>query len=136
MGLFDTLKVEIPLPPHRKVLNHHWQTKDIGSTMSHYKVDKNGKLWKHCPVKDTIEWEYRYENKRPPKKFKRVWAAYNFTGTVRFYSDTKKTLLNPEGWLEYQMLLYKGKVKEVSRVIHKWPNIFDVSCVEDLYERD
>lgn len=135
MGLFDTVEVELPLPPHNKVLaKKEWQTKDLGCTMSHYKIDKNGKLWKYNPKPDTIEWELRYENKRSPKSFKRKYFAYNFTGQICFYTDTIKTTLNPDGWLEYKALIYNGKVKEIHQLISKWPNIFNVSCVENLYE--
>ena len=118
MGLFNTLKVKMPLP--LKGANElEYQSKDIHPNfMEHYEIRENGTLWKQV---------YDVEDHSDPKatgwpgiigKFTRVnlrWRRQYPTTTIWFYThiaDEKKKVR----WIEWRAELVKGKVTEIKRV--------------------
>ena len=130
MGMFDTLKVNYPLPLNKKELtvfsNIDWsdrafQTKDLECTLSTFTLNKNGTL---CYTKVEGEWVRTMtekEEKKARKKNRFVWSnkfvetsrkkvKHNYTGSIDFYEMLQDKDGN-EWWVEFTATFEKGKLK-------------------------
>ena len=130
MGMFDTLKVNYPLPLNKKeqtmFSNIDWkdaafQTKDLDCTLTTYTLNKNGNL---CCTKvdgDWIRTMTKEEEKKARKKNRFVWphkfveksrknVKYNYTGSINFYEAVLDNDGN-EWWVEFTGTFEKGKLK-------------------------
>jgi hypothetical protein len=130
MGMFDTLKVNYPLPFNKKeqaiFSNIDWndrafQTKDLDCTLSTYTLTKSGNL---CWSKIDGEWirtMSEEEEKKARKKRQFVWphkfveksrktVKYNYTGSIDFYESVQDTEGN-EWWVEFTGNFVKGKLQ-------------------------
>lgn len=111
MGMFDTIRVNVPLPECPVwVEDGHWfQTKSLECTLDKYLLTAEGKLWrkKH-------DFEGKNEDRAPE-------FMESFTGEVVFYDgywpdmgpDRKRT---PKNWAEYSAYFVSGVMKQLHRV--------------------
>jgi len=127
--MFDTLKVNYPLPLNKKeqaiFSNIDWskqafQTKDLECTLSTYTLNKNGNL---CWTKVDGIWTRtmsKEEEKKARKKNPFVWphkfveksrktVKHNYTGNIDFYESVEDNEGN-EWWVEFTASLSKGKI--------------------------
>lgn len=92
MGMFDSLKVKVPLPLNEELQKLHlnweeeeFQTKDLENLLNQYEITSDGKL---LHLTEKREWE-----KDPSAPFGGVmkvlsqeWMAEPFHGVIRFYT--------------------------------------------------
>lgn len=116
MGMFDTIKLENPLPDPAWG-SFTWQTKSLINALEDFRIDKDGQLW-HTPC----TYHHVEQQDRPDQKF--PWAGsmrverhaecrYNFTGQIDCLA------VEPEEWVEVRMLLVDGKVIHCMLLDHK-----------------
>lgn len=125
MGLFDYLKVEVPLPANTKM--SHFQTKDLDCFMDQYILTDKGrlmqekKIWEatpedELPNKDALKGSLSrlYGSVRTTQKETIETIDMGYTGSVEFYG-TDHTLNKEEQWLEFSALFLKGDLISISR---------------------
>jgi hypothetical protein len=56
MGMFDWVRCNAPLPPHRKTKSAEFQTKDLDCQMDHIHISAEGRLLSVSFDYDTREW--------------------------------------------------------------------------------
>lgn len=98
MGMFDYLYCEflLPLAQYNVLLpSLTFQTKDLGSCMDEYKIDRRGLLLKNVAPRDLTNPE-------------EVWEMEDFTGTVEFYTSIKSTLKLPHSWIAFKAEFLHG----------------------------
>ena len=131
MGMFDSLKVELPLPLNKKeqakFSNINWndvvfQTKDLECTLSTYTITKNGNLSSVIANGDWVRTMTKEEEKKAgkggkfvfPHKFvekSRKTIKVNHTGNIFFYDS----ILDKDGneyWIEFSANFIKGKLQD------------------------
>jgi hypothetical protein len=110
--MFDELKCEypLPLPANQGELagrdwSDHWlQTKDFDCTLDHYRIDRDGVLWRKAnrrasPGTDSADWE--------------LFPCY--TGKCRFYEFEQGKA--EDYWIEWSATLVRGELTEVSLLV-------------------
>ena len=102
MGRFDTLHCDYPLPDP-EFQNEDFQTKDLGETLGHYRITKDGRLWRlprrvNPFAKDTPSSDAADEPEDT-----------NYHGDLYFYTGTDKE------WIEYDARFTYGTVDWIHR---------------------
>lgn len=111
MGMFDEIRIELPLPDNTPVSDDWYQTKSFDNTLSQYVLTANGELYRE-------EWDRKWEEDTDAffgGRFKRIEKSYrreyltNYHGDIRFYSST------PVGrtWRDYYARFTNGKLQEM-----------------------
>jgi hypothetical protein len=122
MGLYDSIKIEYPLPDP-DMQDHVFQTKDLNCGMDEYTITKDGELilhekeWLDVPEEERPyygkpEWENGFHKfigsvKSIPKGDVKI----NHHGSLRFYNcfkEDEKML-----WYEYEAIFKNGKLQEI-----------------------
>jgi len=95
MGMFDDVKVEVPLPDG--AILSGFQTKDFDCLLDAYTIRADGELWREV-------WSFD-----EPGRMERV----DFHGRFRFYtfSDESNAMTS---WHEYEAKFTDGKLVEIT----------------------
>jgi hypothetical protein len=142
MGLFDTIHCNInllPVEPPQVVIDRWksiekigFQTKDLGCTLSQYKIDEGGQLWRletetewdTSAPQETKEFDFLHPRSRVIKE---EWVQDNRTCTVEFYESIppeKGESFDLDGWIEYRAYIVRGKVDSIELVKNDPPRNF------------
>lgn len=114
MGMFDEIRVELPLPDDTPVSDTWYQTKSLDNALSQYVITANGELYEE--VWDR-EWEEDAESFFGGK-YKLIKGSYrrdyltNFHGDIRFYSCTPENSID-RTWRDYYARFTNGKLQEM-----------------------
>jgi hypothetical protein len=130
MGMFDSLKVQLPLPLNKKeqklFSNVNWddvvfQTKDLECTLSNFTITKKGIL-SYAKIKgEWVRTMTEKEEKKAKKSNKFVWphkfveksrryVKHKFDGKVYFY-DSVLDINGNEWWVEFYASFVNGNIK-------------------------
>jgi hypothetical protein len=101
MSLFDTLQCDYPLPDP-EFQHEHFQTKDLGSTLSHYLITANGRLWR---LRRADPFSADTPAPDPANKVK----GMNYHGDFGFYTYARKEQI------EYRVRFTHGVVEWIRR---------------------
>ena len=114
MGMFDEIRVELPLPDNTPVSDTWYQTKSFDSYLEQYVINANGELYREL-------WDYEWEEDTDTffgGRFKRINSSYrrdyltNFHGDINFYSSTPENSID-RVWRDYYARFTNGKLQEM-----------------------
>jgi hypothetical protein len=119
MGMYDDVKCyyDEMSEEHKKLT---YQTKDLGSQMDLYKIEKDGSLWKE---------EYDVEDRSDPKAEglmrlagcmtrvnKRFVQQRDYTGNIKMYDILDN---EEQTWLQYELTYERGIMTSFQRTYQK-----------------
>ena len=138
MGMFDFIMCEYPIDTHELLIKAQkgfplqYQTKDTpDQSMSHYKIDKDGILWKNY---FESEWTKDIEHFLGGyfKTTSEEWRKESFSGEINFYEGVPHPdrhsldqnskdywLRYKSGWIEFKAIFLKGYLVGVIELITK-----------------
>ena len=120
MGLYDTIncKCNLSMPDDPKDFSGttSFQTKDLGEGMQHFTIKEDKSIWIN-------KQEIEYENGNPKGKtfFEKIgnlkvlksWdEPYTITDTINIYDYIQSDVSDYDYFIEYQLVIEKGFVKE------------------------
>jgi hypothetical protein len=108
MSLFDTLQCDYPLPDP-EFQKEHFQTKDLGSTLSRYRITADGRLWRLRQGVDLFAEDV------PPLDPADQAEDSNYHGDFSFYTYAGKEQI------EYRVRFTHGVVEWIRRATDEGP---------------
>jgi hypothetical protein len=148
MGLYDTLKINYPLPdiPKSEIQMLEFQTKSLSSTMDNYTINEKGELILH-----EVEWEEVPEEERPfygKPEWEHLLSKFvgsmksipigdkliNYTGIINFYTNMSdggllvinfnENTINDKpavdyGWIEFEAEFKNGILQNIELVEYR-----------------
>ena len=138
MSMFDFIMCEYPIDTHelltkaQKGFPVQYQTKDTpDQSMSHYKIDKDGVLWKNYFETEWVD-EIAHFLGGYVKTINEEWRKESFSGEINFYEGVPHPdrhsldqnskdywLRYRSGWIEFKAIFLKGYLVDTIELITK-----------------
>lgn len=119
MGMFDWLRLEVPLPDTGEVPHdEQFQTKDLENMLDQYVIAEDGHLylekWDHVWADDTKSFLGGYLERIEGSYRREIVPDYH--GDINFYHDAVRTIDGKRIWHEYIARFTDGKLSRISVV--------------------
>jgi hypothetical protein len=120
MGMFDQIRLEVPLPDTGEVpTDIIFQTKDLGSMLDNYLIAEDGHLyrevWDYEWVDDESMTLFKGRSQKVEGSFRREIVA-DYHGDIPFYHDALREIDGKWIWHEYVARFTDGKLSRISVV--------------------
>lgn len=120
MGMFDQIKLEVPLPDTGEVpTNVIFQTKDLENMLDNYVIAEDGHLYREV-------WDYEWVEDESMTLFKgglqKVEGSFrreivpDYHGNIIFYHDALREIHDRRIWHEYRARFTNGILSYISVV--------------------